>query len=77
MSLLFDWWSVEKLLDGYTGDKEVVVSRLIELENQDNEFAQAEIEMIIDDLYDKQIDPITSGFNYGQREIIRHLKKLR
>lgn len=45
--------------------------------NSDNEFDYVELESIVKELYDNQIDPIVNGAPYSQKDIIRHLKKLR
>lgn len=42
-----------------------------------NEFTEQEYYRLIDYLKDNQMDAITSGFNYNQTDIRKHLKKLR
>lgn len=56
---------------------ESLIMRLIELENFDNEFAEHEANEIMYRIESNQLDKITSGFNYGQKDILNHLKKLR
>ena len=43
------------------------------LETKSKDLTKLEAEFIINMLYDNQLDPITSGTNYGQTEIKRKL----
>ena len=51
--------------------------RIIEISESDNEFEVLEIESLEKQLEENQLDPITSGSNYNQTDILRHLKKLK
>lgn len=73
--IVIDWYTIEKLsaTSSYNPD----IDRLIHLEKNFGEFEQLEYEGIIQKLYQNQIDPIANALNYGQNDIIRHLRKLR
>ena len=80
MQQIFDWYTLEKILSTCAlseQQKEELTDRLMILEKSENEFAEDEIYQIIDKIYQNQQDHIVSGNNYGQRDIIRHLKKLK
>lgn len=74
------WWRIEKKLfnTNYSQEiKEEIINRLIELEKDDSEFAEAELELILLDIDSAYIDPITHGNYYNQTDIRNHLKNLR
>ena len=74
-----NWFHLEQLINrsSYSDSmKSKLESRLIELEGQDNEFAYIEFEELLKGLNNNQLDPITFGFNYGQKDIIRKLSTL-
>ncbi len=60
-----------------TSSYEPDIMRIKHLEDNWNEFTEVEYQDILSKLYDNQIDPISNGLNYGQKDIIKHLKKLR
>ena len=72
---MVNWNAIEKLsrLSTYRIDYD----RLEYLEENENEFTQAEYWVIIERLKENILDPITSGMNYYQSDILKHLKKLR
>jgi hypothetical protein len=72
---MVDWNAIEKLsrLSTYRVDYD----RLEYLEANENEFTQAEYWVIVEQLKDNLLDPITSGMNYNQTDILKHLKKLK
>ena len=73
-----DWFHLEQLINrsSYSDSmKAKLETRLIQLEDQDNEFAELEYFTIIEKLKDNQLCPIEHGMNYGQKDIIRKLKK--
>ena len=55
--------------------KEELLFRFIEL-NPDNEFEYGEMLDIQDEVFNNLIDPIASGSNYGQADIINKLKQM-
>lgn len=71
---MIDWDSLEKIAQ--TSSYELPVDRLMYLEKNWNEFAEEEYKEIVKKIYDNQLDPISYGFNYGQKDIIKHLNKL-
>ena len=42
-----------------------------------NEFTEMEYYSMIDKLKESELDPVTSGLNYNQTDILKHLKKLK
>lgn len=57
-------------------EKDYITNRYFTL-NMDNEFEAAEIEELNKWILDSRIDPIQAGWNYGQKDILRNLKRLR
>lgn len=75
-----EWTSVEKLLAGSNYDedqRDYIFERMLFLEDQEGEFYEEEFWLWILRLMNNQLDPITHGSNYQQRNILNHLKKLR
>ena len=50
--------------------------RLIYIDNNWNEFTEAEYDLIMANLYNNLLDPIAFGFGYDQGDIKRHLRKI-
>ena len=69
-----DWEKLERLADA--ARIELDVDRLQYIENNWNEFTEIEYETLLQKLYEAVPDPITHGRGYGQKDIIKHLKKL-
>lgn len=75
-----NWWRIEKMIFYTSWSQEVkeeVINRLIELEKDDSEFAEAELDMIMYDIEYCYQDPITHGSYYSQTDILKHLRKLK
>ena len=75
----FDSYSLEqKLATTYLtqNEKDNIIDRYLSLDI-DNEFDLFEVEEINKKIFESQVDPILAGWNYNQRDILRHLKKLR
>lgn len=72
---MVDWYLIDKLsaMSSYKPDTD----RLIYLEDNWGEFEEAEYWGVVQKLKDNQLDPIVHALNYGQKDIMRHLKKLR
>ena len=76
---MINWTAVEKLLDQSNKDsseREAITGRLLSLGEDFTEFEEAEYYLIIEELRESCLDPITHGGNYNQGDILRHLKKL-
>ena len=56
---------------------EVDWNRIEYIDTNWDEFTKLEYYSIIEKLKESQLDPITSGQNYNQTDILTHLKKLR
>lgn len=56
---------------------EWIRDRLVVLEKEEDEFSYYEIEHLLEKVQLNQLDKIVYGFNYGMKDIIKHLKKLR
>ena len=72
---MVDFYYIEKL-DGLSS-MEVDWGRLDYINENWNEFTELEYYSIIGKLKDNELDPITSGQNYGTRDIQKKLKNLR
>lgn len=74
-----DNWSIERLLStsNLNEDEKNYIINIYDSLDIDNEFDLEKIQELNHWIFDSQIDPITSGFNYGQNDILRHLKNLR
>ena len=72
---MIDWYYLEKI-SGKSSYKPNI-NRLIEMENNWNEFTEIEYREILRKTRENIIDPIPNGMNYNQTDIRRHLKKLR
>lgn len=72
---MVDYSYIEKLASLSSID--VPWDRIEYLSNNFGEFQQIEYQRIIQNLKDSFLDPIISGQNYGQKDILTHLNKLR
>lgn len=77
--MIIDWYYLEKSKQTCSMRPDIIdyiTSRLIVLEDKDDEFSFSESERLIETIKFNQLDPILAGLNYGQKDIIRHLNKL-
>lgn len=77
---MVDWFYLEKDLQTCSLPHETqirICERLITLEKSDDEFSYYEANELIEKVKNNQLDKISYGFNYGMRDIIKHLKKLK
>ena len=75
---MVNWNYCERLLKSSSDpDNEEIRDRLIYIDTNWNEFTELEYYEIVKDLVENQQDPIISGHSYGQKDIVKHLRKLR
>lgn len=77
---MFDWFYLEKDMQtcGLSHEELIRIrDRLVVLENKEDEFSHYEIRELLEKVQLNQLDKIVHGFNYGQKDIIQHLKKLK
>lgn len=75
---MVNWNYIERLLLSSSDPlKHEIRERLIWIDSNWSEFAEVEYYDLISRLIDTQLDPITSGLNYLQKDIVKHLNKLK
>lgn len=72
---MVDYPYIEKLLSLATID--IDWDRIEYIDKNWNEFTEIEYYAIISNLKQSQLDPITSGQNYNQTDILKHINKLK
>jgi len=72
---MVDFYLLERLES--TSSMEVDWGRMDFLNENWNEFTELEYYSYIDKLKESELDPVTSGQNYNQTDILKHLKKLK
>lgn len=71
---MVDFYLIERLEN--MSSIEVDWGRMDYINENWNEFTEIEYYSIIEKLRQTEVDPITSGLNYNQTDILNHLKKL-
>lgn len=74
---MVNWTYCERLIANSSLDTELIRDRLIYIETNWNEFTEVEYYDTLEVLRNSQIDPILSGLNYNQTDIVKHLQKTR
>lgn len=74
---MVNWTYCERLIQGSSIDTSAILNRLYYIESNWNEFTEIEYYDLLEILRDSQLDPILSGSNYIQKDIIKHLQKTR
>lgn len=72
---MVDYVYIDKLMTLST--IEIDWNRIDYIDNNWNEFTELEYWTIISKLKESQLDPITSGQNYNQTDILNHIRKLK
>lgn len=75
-----EWHHIEKMKAACTLPQfktDSIIERLIYIEDFEGEFIEDEARELVIKLQNNQADPIINAHNYGQNDIIRHLRKLR
>jgi hypothetical protein len=72
---MVDYVYIDKLMTLST--IEIDWYRIDYIDNNWNEFTELEYWTIISKLKESQLDPITSGQNYNQTDILNHIRKLK
>ena len=72
---MVDFYYIERLAD--MAGIEVDWGRLDYINENWNEFTESEYYNLVNKLRENEQDPVTSGMNYNQTDILKHLKKLK